>query len=155
MLRASTLTLLLAAAAAGCGRDPVGSSSADRSLQRAPFTVMTSAGLRHTVSVSDGRVSPGEEFTVRISVENVGGESVSITRRICGFDIRADWKLEQRWPACDGYSMTADLAPGETIEDSTTVAIPSEANLPGAYVLRARLLLDPETWLAVPVRIEK
>jgi len=76
------------------------------------------------------------------------GSPKAVEARICGMDVRGV-ELETLI-ACDGYSMTRNLAEGDSVVTWERGIVRSGA---GSYQLHLRHLLNPERWVGVELLV--
>ncbi len=116
----------------------------------APDAVLqaTVRGLQQTVRLFPAQPAQGEQLLVVSVVVNHKPDSVAFTSRICGLDTKGSLELTGSLLMCAAYSMSARLAPGDSVTgfDARVVTSP-----PGRYTLRVRHLLVPEAWVEIPV----
>ena len=108
----------------------------------------TIQGLEQTVQLFPAEPSQGEQLRIVSVVVNKNAASTDVVSRICGLDTGGDLVLAGSAFMCAGYSMYAELAPGESVTGSDVRVV---ASAPGSYTLRVRHLLVPDAWVEVPV----
>ena len=108
------------------------------------------AGLRQRVTVVPGRLAAGDTILVRSVLSNDGFVAVHQTSTICGLHLDGTLTFRDPFGRCGGYSMTGDLAPGDSVVDTRSVVVTSP---PGSWNLEVRHLLEPSTWISVPVEV--
>ncbi|HUH12471.1 MAG TPA: hypothetical protein VMK65_05155 [Longimicrobiales bacterium] len=138
--RAAAALALLAAA---CGGDPAGP---DASMERVQLT--PAEGLEQIVTVAATEITRGDTLEVR-SVVRALGSAGPLEARICGLDLRG-LELDDPFGRCAGYSMRAELAPGDSLVQVDRAVVASGV---GSYTLRVRHLVEPDTWVEVPLRV--
>ena len=125
----------------GCG------SAGPAAPAGAPQTIVVQ-GLEQTVQLFPAEPSPGEQLRIVSVVVNRNAASTNVMSRICGLDTGGDLALSGSGFMCAGYSMDAELAPGDAVTGSDVRVV---ASAPGSYTLRVRHLLVPDAWVDVPV----
>ena len=140
-MRTRIIPTALLALALGCQTDQ---PTATRSLG------VVARNLVQIVRLSPEKPVRNQVLTIESVIINDGGRLVDFTSRICGLDTQGDLALTGSLLMCAAYSMSAHLAPGDSIQgfDARVVTSP-----PGRYMLRVRHLLDPERWVEVPVEV--
>ena len=108
----------------------------------------TIQGLEQTVQLFPAEPSQGEQLRIVSVVVNKNAAPTDVVSRICGLDTGGDLDLTGSGFMCAGYSMYAELAPGESVAGNDVRVVTSA---PGSYTLRVRHLLLPDTWVEVPV----
>lgn len=111
---------------------------------------VSAQGLEQTVQVVPGQPVQGQEVQILSVVANRGPSSVAVQSRMCGLDLAGDVALVMNSLRCAAYSMSGQLAPGDSVTDSDTRVVSSP---PGHYTLRVRQLLQPETWVEIPLDV--
>lgn len=136
-LRSIPLLLLVALA---CRTEPAAPAGVIRQLM--------AHGLEQTVRIAPAEPAPGDTLVIRSVVANRGTSSPELSSRICGLDLESAVRLDDSFVRCAGYSMLVALAPGDSLTgvDQRVVAGPA-----GSYTLRVRHLLNPDTWVEVPL----
>ena len=108
----------------------------------------TVQGLEQTVQLFPAEPSQGEQLRIVSVVVNRNAASAEIVSRICGLDTGGNLALTSSGFMCAGYSMDAELAPGDAVTGNDVRVV---ASAPGRYTLRVRHLLVPDAWVEVPV----
>lgn len=147
--RTAAILIVLGSLIAGCGETPTQTDAPGNGTA----LVGHIGSVVQTVSVTPASPASGENVTVRSVVVNRGSAPATLEARICGLDFAGALELE--WPAgtakCAGYSVTAQLAPGDSIVGHDIMQVVSP---PGKHGLRVRHAIHPDTWaeLAIEVR---
>jgi hypothetical protein len=132
----------MAAAALACGAPAAPGPSVVRQV--------SVQGLEQTVQVIPGQPMAGREVQILSVVSNRGSSSVAVQSRMCGLDLAGDVALVMNYLRCAAYSMSGQLAPGDSVTDGDMRVVSSP---PGHYTLRVRQLLQPETWVEIPLDV--
>jgi hypothetical protein len=106
--------------------------------------------LLQRVTVEPGRPGRGDTIMVRSVLLNQGSAPVSQTSTICGLHLAGTLAFDDPFFRCAGYSMSGDLATGDSLVDGRLVVVTSP---PGSWVLEVRQLLEPSAWLRVNVEV--
>jgi hypothetical protein len=106
--------------------------------------------LLQRVTVVPRRLARGDTILVRSVLLNQGTAPVGHTSTICGVHLAGTLAFDDPFVRCAGYSMSGDLAPGDSVVDARLVVVTSSL---GSWVLEVRHLLEPSTWLTVTVEV--
>jgi hypothetical protein len=108
---------------------------------------MQANGFLHRVELSHVAPRTGDTLSIRSVVVNVAEER-RVVSRICGMDVEG---IELGFlGACDGYSTSRTLAPGDSVVTYRRDVLLSPA---GAHAVRLRHLLNPEQWIEFDLKI--
>lgn len=106
--------------------------------------------LIQRVTVTPARPTMGDTIVIRSALRNAGATPVPIVATICGVHLQGTLRVADPFVRCAGYSMTGELAPGDSVIDSRRVVV---ASPPGMWELEVRHLLEPSTWVSVAVEV--
>ena len=106
--------------------------------------------LRQDITVTPQSPTTGDTITINSVLVNVGTAPVSTTATTCGLHLKGTLQTIDPFIHCAGYSQTVDLAPGDSVTDGRVLIVTAPA---GEWVIEVRQLLDPDTWVAVAVRV--
>jgi len=137
--------VVLMALACTTGTEPLADGSPITVEQAVGFP---GSGLRQRITLIPAAPAPGDTLEVRSVLRNVGTGLVPVTATICGVHLRGSLPFADPFVRCAGYSVTTELAAGDSVIDGRHVVVTAG---PGHWVLEVRQLLDPSEWLAIPV----
>ena len=143
-MRKTWMVMALALVPAGCGEGPAGPTDGAERVQ-----VHLPAGVEQAVTLSETTVRTGDTLWVRSVVRARGDSAVALWARICGLDLEG-LELHDPFGRCAAYSMQTQLAPGDSLVQVDQRLVTSA---PGDYTLRVRHVVQPDTWVELPVRV--
>lgn len=145
-LRFATGALAALATITACS----GTSSPEDRLVVGEASIEMPGGLSQRVTLVPAEPASGQNVEVRSVVVNNGTAAAQLTARTCGLDYEGSLELTQppEVMKCAGHSMTASLAPGDSLVGADLMRVSSA---PGDYELRVRQLLDPSHWVSLQV----
>jgi hypothetical protein len=144
-MRNTSFVLALAAAACGVGPADLGDAgSAVRVIN------IGASSVRQEITVTPGSPARGDTIVIASKLMNEGPGAVTTTVTICGLHVQGSLATTDPFARCAGYSMEAALAAGESVTDGRMLIVMAS---PGEWVIEVRHLLDPSTWVAVPVTV--
>jgi len=112
---------------------------------------LPSSGLRQRITLTPAVPASGDTVEVRSALRNVGTGVVPVTSTICGLHLRGSLSFVDPFTRCAGYSVSTELAAGDSVLDARRVVVTAGS---GHWVLEVRQLLDPSAWVAVPVHVQ-
>ena len=148
-LAGAALALFTALAVTACDEeaplDPMGQGDA-----LVAETELEGEGIREILEVSPAEPSPGDTLVVRSTVFYEGSEPTRLESRLCGLDVRTEGFDLSPLVACDGFSRSRSVSPGDTFHQEKRAVVEAE---PGIHGLEARHLLTPEVWSRLDLRV--
>ena len=113
-------------------------------------TEMEDAGIREVLEVHPQEASPGDTLVLRSTVAYEGSEPARLESRLCGLDLRSEGMELAPVTACDGFSRSRLVSPGDTFHQEEQAVVEGGD---GSYEVEVRHLLDPEVWSSFHLRV--
>lgn len=113
-------------------------------------TELQEAGVREVLEVHPAKPVPGDTLVLRSTVVYEGDDPARLESRLCGLDLRTDGFHLAPVTACEAYSRSRLVSPGDTFHQEKRAVLEAE---PGVHDLEARHLLNPEIWSELTLRV--